>query len=182
MWIISLKNCYWKKKTFRMHSLLSHQLEWPRTDLPKWIHQGSPRWSTLSNPTQSFLLGYFYGIAKWVNVTQSCPTLWDPMDYTVHGILQARILEWVAMPSSKGSSQPRDWTLVSHIAGGFFTSSATILLKWRSPQGCCLPFLTLLWFRLPCLWLAPAKASGSPFSLPLCVYSTLWLAIVITGP
>ena len=37
------------------------------------------------------------------------------------GILQARILEWAAMPSSRGSSQPRDWTQVSHIAGGFFT-------------------------------------------------------------
>ena len=43
-----------------------------------------------------------------VKVAQSCPSLCDPMDYTVHGILQARILEWVAMPSSKGSSQPRD--------------------------------------------------------------------------
>ena len=46
------------------------------------------------------------------------------MDYTVHGILQARILEWVAFPSSRGSSQPRDPTQVSHIAGGFFTSWA----------------------------------------------------------
>ena len=49
---------------------------------------------------------------------QSCPTLCDPMDYSlpgssVHGILQARILEWVAMPSSRGSSLPRDWTCVS---------------------------------------------------------------------
>ena len=43
------------------------------------------------------------------------------MDYTVHGILQARILEWVAVPFSRGSSQPRDQTQVSHIAGGFFT-------------------------------------------------------------
>ena len=42
--------------------------------------------------------------------------------YTVHGILQARILEWVAFPFSMGSSQPRDQTQVSHIAGGFFTS------------------------------------------------------------
>ena len=42
-----------------------------------------------------------------VKVAQSCPTLWDPMDYTVHGILQARILEWVAVPFSMGSSQPR---------------------------------------------------------------------------
>ena len=41
------------------------------------------------------------------------------------GILQARILEWVAMPSSRGSSQPRDQTQVSHIAGGFFTVWAT---------------------------------------------------------
>ena len=44
-----------------------------------------------------------------------------PMDYTVHGILQARILEWVAFHFSRGSSQPRDRTQVSHIAGGFFT-------------------------------------------------------------
>ena len=51
-----------------------------------------------------------------VRVAQSCPTLWDPIDYTVHGILQARILEWVAFPFSRGSSQPRDRTQVSHIA------------------------------------------------------------------
>ena len=46
----------------------------------------------------------------------------QPMNYTVHGILQARILEWIAFPFSRGSSQPRDQTQVSHIAGGFFTS------------------------------------------------------------
>ena len=51
-----------------------------------------------------------------------CSTLCDPMDYTVHGILQARILEWVALPFSRESSQPRDRTQVSHIAGGFFTN------------------------------------------------------------
>ena len=60
-----------------------------------------------------------------VNVAQSCPTLWDPMDYTVHKILQTRILEWVVFPFSRGSSQPRDWTQVSRIAGGFFTSWVT---------------------------------------------------------
>ena len=48
-----------------------------------------------------------------------------PMDYIVHGILQARILEWVALPFFRGSSQPRDQTQVSHIAGRFFTSWAT---------------------------------------------------------
>ena len=60
-----------------------------------------------------------------VKVAQVRLTLCDPMDYTVHGILQARILEWVAVPFSRGSSQPRDGTQVSRIAGGFFTSWAT---------------------------------------------------------
>jgi len=44
------------------------------------------------------------------------------MDYTFHGILQARILEWVAVPFSRVSYQPRDLTQASHIAGGFFPS------------------------------------------------------------
>ena len=51
-----------------------------------------------------------------------CLTLCDPMDYTVQGILQARILEWVAFPSSRGTSQPRNRTQVSHIAGELFTN------------------------------------------------------------
>ena len=59
-----------------------------------------------------------------VKVAQLCPTLCDPMGYTVHEILLARILEWVAVPFSRGSSQPRDRTQVSLIAGGFFTSWA----------------------------------------------------------
>ena len=54
--------------------------------------------------------------------SHSVVTLCDPMDYTVHGILQVRILEWVAFPFSRGSSQPRDRTQVSHIAGGFVTN------------------------------------------------------------
>ena len=53
------------------------------------------------------------------------PTLWDPMDYTVHGILQARKLEWVAIPFSRAPSQPRDRTQVSWIAHKFFNSWAT---------------------------------------------------------
>ena len=59
-------------------------------------------------------------------VALSCLTLCHPMNCTppgssVHGILQARILEWVAIPFSRGSSWPRDWTLVSSITGRFFT-------------------------------------------------------------
>ena len=61
---------------------------------------------------------------KWlkVKVTQSCLTLCDPMDYTVFGILQARILERVAFPFSGGSFQPREQTQVSRMTGRFFTS------------------------------------------------------------
>ena len=63
-------------------------------------------------------------------VTQSCLTLCDPMDYSlqgssVHGIFQARVLEWVAISFSRGSSRPRDRTQVSHIAGRHFTVWAT---------------------------------------------------------
>ena len=57
-----------------------------------------------------------------VKVALLCLTVCNPMDYTVHGILQARILEWVAFPFSRKSYQPRDRTQISHIAGGFFTS------------------------------------------------------------
>ena len=73
---------------------------------------------------------FLYGIGpermKRSEVAQSCPTLCDPMycsppGSSVHGILQARILEWVAISSSRGSSWPRDWTQVSCIAGRLFT-------------------------------------------------------------
>ena len=67
----------------------------------------------------------------YVKVTQSCPALWDPVDYIVHGILQVRILEWVAFPFSRGSPQPRDRTQVSCISGRFFTNWAIReALKW----------------------------------------------------
>ena len=57
--------------------------------------------------------------------SQSRPTLYNPVDHTVHEILQARTLEQVAFPFCRGSFQPRDWTQVSHTAGRFFTSWAT---------------------------------------------------------
>ena len=72
-----------------------------------------------------------------VFIPQSCPTLWKTMDRSLqgssaHGILQTRILEWVAMPSSRGSSQPRDWTQISYIADRFFTI-------WPSRKPCVYP-------------------------------------------
>ena len=59
-------------------------------------------------------------------VAQSCPTLCDPMDCSppgssIHGTLQARVLEWVAIAFSRRCSQPRDWTQVSRIVGRHFT-------------------------------------------------------------
>ena len=61
-----------------------------------------------------------------VLATQSCPSLCNPTDcslqgFSVHEVLQARILEWIAIPFSRGSSLHRDRTLVSCIAGRFFT-------------------------------------------------------------
>ena len=66
---------------------------------------------------------------------QSCPTLYDPMGcsppgFSVLGILQARILEWVAIPFSGGSSRLRERTQFSGIAGRFFTICAT----WKAPN------------------------------------------------
>ena len=74
---------------------------------------------------------------KWPGIlgTQSLSTLCSPMDYSppgssIHRVLQARVLEWVAMPFSRGSSSPRDWTWVSCIAGSFFTMWATREASW----------------------------------------------------
>ena len=75
------------------------------------------------------LNGHAAAAAAAAKSLQSCPTLCDPIDSsppgsTVPGILQARILEWVAISFSRGSSQPRHRTQVSLIVGGFFTSGA----------------------------------------------------------
>ena len=68
--------------------------------------------------------------AAAAKLLQSCPTLCHPIDgsppgSSVHGILQSRILDWVAISFSRGTSQPRDWTLVSCLTGRFFTIWAT---------------------------------------------------------
>ena len=83
---------------------------------------------------------------------QSCLTLCDPLNYSlpspsVHGILQARILEWVAIPFSRETSQPRDGTWVSHIAGRFFT-----LCDTREAPVVCITYVI---FRYPINVLKP---------------------------
>ena len=110
---------------------LASRLAWPMFGLT----QGPSCWhmhlsAKMDSSMKDFgrLVGHmdFCLLPPFVKVLQSYPTVCNPMDYhIVHGILQARILEWVALPFSRGSSQPRDWTWVSHIEGGFFTSWAT---------------------------------------------------------
>ena len=86
-----------------------------------------------------------------VLVAQSCLTLWVPLDCSppgssVHGILLARILGWIAMPSSKISSWPRDWTWVSCIAGRLFTVWATreaVVAQMVNP----ILYYTILYFK-----------------------------------
>ena len=85
--------------------------------------RGMNRWSTENLKGNGTLL------CVRAQLFQLCPTLWYPTDCSspgssVHGILQARILGWVAMPSSRWSSWPRYWTHVSCIAGRFFTAES----------------------------------------------------------
>ena len=80
-----------------------------------------PLWKSL----EPMLLTNAFLFTQKGKVAQSCPTLCDPRDYTVRGILQARTLTWLSFPFSRGSSQPRDQTLGNHIAGRLFTLWAT---------------------------------------------------------
>ena len=100
------------------------------------------------NVTYVFILRYIFfsysnfSELKWtlkVKVAQSYLILCNPMEFSIepHGILQARILEYVAFPFSRGSSQPRDRTQVSHNAGRFFTIWATREAKWTLNSVIC---------------------------------------------
>ena len=103
----------------------------------------------------------FMTLAGWLSllcccsVSQSCTTLCEPMDCSpagssVHGILQTRILEWVAIPFSRGSSWPRDRIPVSCIAGRFCTILAIMKLKFSKNNGASLVAQRLK--RLPAMW------------------------------
>ena len=90
---------------------------------------------------ESSLVWKHYESELKVLVTQSCLTLYDPRDCSppgsfVHGILQARILEWVAITFSSGSSCSRHQTGVSCIAGGFFTIWAIKEAPWKHYSRC----------------------------------------------
>ena len=106
--------------------------------------------------TYTFNQGYKESESK---ATQSCLTLWDPMDCSllgssVHGIFQARVLEWVAISVSRGSSRPKDRTQVSRIAGTLpseprgkpFPEMEITKISWKL-QNLCLPYFPF--FCLP---------------------------------
>ena len=99
--------------------------------------KGNQSWIFIGRTDAEAKAPMFWPSAVKVKVAQSCLTLCDPMNYTVHGILQARV-EWVAVPFSRGSSQPRDWTQVSRFAGRFFTSWTTSDVRnwliWKVPD------------------------------------------------
>ena len=95
-----------------------------------------------------------------VKIAQSCLTLCDPMDCTVHGILQARILEWVAFPFSRGSSQLRDRTQVSRPE--YWSGSLSLLQGIFSTQGLNLGLLD--WTQVS--WIGPRSPALQGNSLP----------------
>ena len=93
-----------------------------------------------NNNLEGFMLNEIMCVCVWLS-------LYDPMDYSlpgsVHGILQVRTLEWIAIPFSRGSSRPRDWTHISCIAGRFFTIWATRECSDHK----LFPHLDLRWLR-----------------------------------
>ena len=100
--------------------------------------------------------GYILKV-KWIVSCQSCPTLCSPVDYSlpcsfIHWILQARILEWVAIPFSRGLSWCRDQTQVSSIAGSFFSVWAT-----RAQNSTCV--LGSHWYIKKEKWITPFRLS-----------------------
>ena len=118
----------WNRHTWYLLELPNWFLDWWGKGYHSVKCQSPASKTTFPCPgreSNSFSLGLTNILNVVVKVNQSCPTLWDPMDYTVLGIHQARILEWVTFLFSRGSSQPRDRTQVSRIAGRLFTRWAT---------------------------------------------------------
>ena len=103
-------------------------------------------------------------VSVYAQLLQLCLTLCDPMDYSpsgssVHGILQARIQEWVSMPSSRGFPWSRNWTHMSCgscIAGRFFTTECP-----GSPKHACTLSLKLPWCSSYLLWIINSSFSRS---------------------
>ena len=151
MWETCIWSLGWEDPLEKGMATHSSILAWriPRTEAAEGLQSmGSQRvghdWATELNWSNG-LERLCYLLFVHAKSFQSCPTLHYPKDCnppgsSVHGILQARILEWVAIPSSRGSSWPRDQTLKSPaLAGRFFTTGTT-----REAPTCCTSFLLFL--------------------------------------
>ena len=141
-WHILLLTCRYYVSHHWLHFFFLHVSWNVQSQICHWVlekHTRSPvkywiliLFLALSTPSLPFLLTYsalFYFAKVKMLVTQSCltPCLLmncSPSGFSVHAVLQARKLQWIAMLFSWVSSRPRDWTQISHIAGRFFTSWA----------------------------------------------------------
>ena len=126
--------------------------------------------------------------APKVKVAQSCLTLCNPMDYTVHGIPKARILERVAFPFSRRSSQPRDQTQVSHIAGRFFTSWSTREALGLNMLVLSTPVSPSTWILLPTILVSNTLSFWFPETTWNCCFKysgfftkVLWWKLIFCG-
>ena len=159
--------CYF---TYPGHStFFTVQLSHPYTTTGKTI--ASPRWtfvtkviSLLFNMLSRLVITFLPRSESESEVTQLCPTPCDPMDCSlsgssVHGIFQARVLEWVAISFSTGSSQPRDRTQVSRVVGRHFTVWAT---RGRIQR----------WVPSVCLGLVIVSLYHLNGNVPVCQYSS----------
>ena len=125
----------WGLKESDTTEWLSLSLYNNKISIKKYMTRMPSRLCLLNNPCQQICVVIMGSACMHVISLQPCLTLCNPLDYnlpgsSVHGILQARILEWGAIPFSKGSSQPRNRTRVSCIVGTFFTIWAIREAPW----------------------------------------------------
>ena len=119
---------------FRSLSIMPGLYVWYARSIPQPSYDKQKHFQTLHNIPWGEKSPSKIPACVYAKSIQSCPTLCNPMDCSppgssVHGILQTRILEWVAMPFSKEFSWPRDQIYISCIAGGFFTTEP-LVKKW----------------------------------------------------
>ena len=121
-----------QKDTQHCRMLEAHRL-WSRTDSTLSYLSALSPWASCLTSVPWLLCQYSSVSRVWLCDPVDC----SPPGSSVHGLLQARALDCAVMPSCRGSSQLRDWTQVSHIAGGFFTTWAArkswwcLHLRWR---------------------------------------------------
>ena len=119
------------------------------TGSPPW--DNDPVWDTTSTAClpQDRVTKNPSGEVKWVKVTQLCPTLCDPMDYTVHGILQARTLEWVAIPSPGDPPNPGMESRSPTLRADYLPAEPQGKLRFRNHQvGSCKGKTLSTWTKL----------------------------------